>query len=232
MTAEQCAEVLARMKFSSDLGAVADADIVIESAVEDEAAKIDLLKKLEAKMHPEAVLGTNTSSLRLETLGKALSRADRFVGLHFFSPVPAMELVELGGIEQTGDYALQRAEAFCKQIGKTAGAHQGLARLCRQPPARAVPVARHRDARVGHRQRRRHRHGDEARLRPPDGSARAQRPDRPRHRVRDGRDDGARAQGRPLSHPAHARSSCSRPSSSAARASIGIFVTTAARRRS
>jgi 3-hydroxybutyryl-CoA dehydrogenase len=120
MTAEQCAEVLARVKFSSELGAVADADIVIESAVEDEAAKIDLLKKLEAKMHPEAVLGTNTSSLRLDTLGKSLSRPDRFVGLHFFSPVPAMELVELGGIEKTGDYALQRSEAFCQQIGKTA----------------------------------------------------------------------------------------------------------------
>jgi 3-hydroxybutyryl-CoA dehydrogenase len=120
MTAEQCAEVLSRVKFASDLAAVADVDIVIESAVEDEAAKIDLLKKIEAKMHPEAVLGTNTSSLRLDTLGKALSRADRFVGLHFFSPVPAMELVELGGIEQTGDYAMQRSEAFCKQIGKTA----------------------------------------------------------------------------------------------------------------
>jgi 3-hydroxybutyryl-CoA dehydrogenase len=120
MTPEQSAEAMARVKFSSDLAAVADADIVIESAVEDEAAKIDLLKKLESKMHPEAVLGTNTSSLRLESLGKALSRADRFVGLHFFSPVPAMQLVELGGIEQTGDYALQRAEAFCTQIGKTA----------------------------------------------------------------------------------------------------------------
>src|SRR4051794_30136638 len=58
MTPEQSAEAMARVKFSSDLAAVADADIVIESAVEDEAAKIDLLKKLESKMHPEAVLGT------------------------------------------------------------------------------------------------------------------------------------------------------------------------------
>jgi 3-hydroxybutyryl-CoA dehydrogenase len=120
MTAEQCAEVMARVKISSDLGAVSDADVVVESAVEDEAAKISLLKQIESKMHPEAVLGTNTSSLRLETLAKSLSRPDRFVGLHFFSPVPAMELVELGAVERTGDYALQRAEAFCKQIGRTA----------------------------------------------------------------------------------------------------------------
>jgi 3-hydroxybutyryl-CoA dehydrogenase len=120
MTAEQCAQVLARVTLSNDLSAVSDAELVIESAVEDEPAKLDLLRKIEAKMHPEAVLGTNTSSLRLDTLGRGLARPDRFVGLHFFSPVPAMELVELGGIERTGDYALQRAEAFCAQIGKTA----------------------------------------------------------------------------------------------------------------
>ena len=119
MTPEQCAEVLGRVKLSSDLGAVADADLVIESAVEDEAAKIALLKQLESKMHPEAVLGTNTSSLRLEALARGLSHPERFVGLHFFSPVPAMELVELGGPAKTGEFALQRAEAFCTRIGKT-----------------------------------------------------------------------------------------------------------------
>lgn len=120
MTAEQCTEVLSRIELSSDLGAVAGADLVIESAVEDEATKIDLLKKLEAKMHPEAVLGTNTSSLRLEALAGGLSRPERFLGLHFFSPVPAMELVELGGPAKTADFALQRAEDYCKQVGKTA----------------------------------------------------------------------------------------------------------------
>ncbi|MFI5306660.1 MAG: 3-hydroxyacyl-CoA dehydrogenase family protein [Polyangiales bacterium] len=120
MTAEQCKEVLGRVHFSADLGAVSDAEVVIESAVEEEAAKVELLKKLEAKMHPEAVLGTNTSSLKLETLARALSRPERFVGLHFFSPVPAMDLIELGTIEQTAEYAVQRAEALSTQIGKTA----------------------------------------------------------------------------------------------------------------
>jgi 3-hydroxybutyryl-CoA dehydrogenase len=98
---------------------VSDAEMVVESAVEDEAAKIALLKKIEAEMHPEAVLGSNTSSLKLEALARALSHPERFVGLHFFSPVPAMELVELGGTAATADYALQRCEAFCTQIGKT-----------------------------------------------------------------------------------------------------------------
>jgi 3-hydroxybutyryl-CoA dehydrogenase len=119
MTPEQSQEVLGRIRFSSDLGAVADADLVIESAVEDEAAKLDLLKKIDAKMHPEAVLGTNTSSLKLEVLASGLSRPERFVGLHFFSPVPAMDLVELGGPEKTAEFALSRAEAYCQQIGKT-----------------------------------------------------------------------------------------------------------------
>jgi 3-hydroxybutyryl-CoA dehydrogenase len=119
LTPEQCADVLQRVKLSAELGAVADAELVIESAVEDETAKIELLQQLESKMHPEAVLATNTSSLRLEALARGLSRPERFVGLHFFSPVPAMDLVELGGPGKTAEYALQRAEAFCTQIGKT-----------------------------------------------------------------------------------------------------------------
>ena len=119
LTAEQASEILGRIEISSGLGAIAGSDLVVESAVEDEPTKIKLLKDIEAKMHPEAVLGTNTSSLRLQTLATHLSRPERFVGLHFFSPVPAMELVELGAIEQTADYAFSKAEAFCKQIGKT-----------------------------------------------------------------------------------------------------------------
>ncbi len=120
MTAEQCAEVMGRIELSSGLAAVQGADIVVESAVEDEPTKIKLLKDIEAKMHPEAVLGTNTSSLRLEALAAGLSRPERFLGLHFFSPVPAMDLVELGAIAKTADFAALKADEFCKQIGKTA----------------------------------------------------------------------------------------------------------------
>lgn len=120
LTAEQAEQVLSRIEFSSDLGKVASADVVIESAVEEEGAKLELLKKLEAKMGSQAVLGTNTSSLRLQTLAGHLSNPSRFVGLHFFSPVPAMELVELGTIEQTSEETIKRCEALCSEIGKTA----------------------------------------------------------------------------------------------------------------
>lgn len=120
LSAEESAAILDRIELSSGLGAVVGADLVIESAVEDEATKLKLLREVEAKMHPEAVLGTNTSSLRLETLAAGLTRSERFLGLHFFSPVPAMDLVELGTISQTAEYAISKAEAFCGQIGKTA----------------------------------------------------------------------------------------------------------------
>jgi 3-hydroxybutyryl-CoA dehydrogenase len=119
LTEAQAAEILERIQFSSGLDAIQGADLVIESAVEDEATKIKLLQDIEAKMHPEAVLGTNTSSLRLEKLAEKLSRPERFLGLHFFSPVPAMELVELGAIGKTAEFASQRAADYCKQIGKT-----------------------------------------------------------------------------------------------------------------
>ncbi len=117
---EQCDEIMGRIAFTSDLSDLSDAELVIESAVEDEDAKLALLEKIESHMHPEAVLGTNTSSLKLETLAASLERPERFLGLHFFSPVPAMALVELGSIEQTAEYAAGRATEFCEQIGKTA----------------------------------------------------------------------------------------------------------------
>jgi 3-hydroxybutyryl-CoA dehydrogenase len=120
LTVEEAAAIMDRIELSSGLGAVASADLVIESAVEDEATKLKLLKDVESKMHPEAVLGTNTSSLRLETLAAGLSRPERFLGLHFFSPVPAMDLIELGTIAKTAEYATSKAEEFSAQIGKTA----------------------------------------------------------------------------------------------------------------
>jgi 3-hydroxybutyryl-CoA dehydrogenase len=120
LTAEQCTEIMGRIELVAGLGAVESAELVIESAVEDEPTKLKLLRDLESKMHPEAVLGTNTSSLCLETLAAGLARPARFLGLHFFSPVPAMDLVELGTLATTAEYAVAKAEVFCKQIGKTA----------------------------------------------------------------------------------------------------------------
>ncbi|MDD9968817.1 MAG: 3-hydroxyacyl-CoA dehydrogenase family protein [Myxococcales bacterium] len=119
LTQEQADDVLGRIEFTADLAAIAEADLVVESVVEDERTKVELLKKLEGHMHPEAVLGSNTSSLRLEVIAGQLTRPQNFLGLHFFSPVPAMALVEVGAIDQTADFAVRRASDFCEQIGKT-----------------------------------------------------------------------------------------------------------------
>lgn len=97
---------------------VAHADVVIEAIFEDVAAKHALLKGLEAKMKPDAVLATNTSSLRLEDLQTVLQRPERLVGIHFFNPVAMMPLVEV--VEAAGAAAseVQKACAFVRQIDK------------------------------------------------------------------------------------------------------------------
>jgi len=120
ITPEQCEQILALIEFSSDLEQVASAELVIESAVEDEALKVDLLKRTEQCMAESAVLCTNTSSLLLDSLATHLSRPQQFLGLHFFSPVPAMALVELGSIKSTTEQTEQLAIDFCEQIDKTA----------------------------------------------------------------------------------------------------------------
>jgi len=120
LSEEQCEEVLSLIEFTTDLEQVASADLVIESAVEDEALKIDLLTRIEACMATHAVLCTNTSSLLLDSLAEHLSRPQQFLGLHFFSPVPAMQLVEVGSINSTSEQSEQLAISFCEQIGKTA----------------------------------------------------------------------------------------------------------------
>jgi 3-hydroxybutyryl-CoA dehydrogenase len=119
LTSTQAAETLARISVSDDLRRVSDADIVIESVVEVFETKRDLLLSAEKWMHVGALLATNTSSLRIDTLGAELVRPSHFLGLHFFNPVPVMELVEVAGTVATDLRALERAGAFCRQIGKT-----------------------------------------------------------------------------------------------------------------
>jgi 3-hydroxyacyl-CoA dehydrogenase/enoyl-CoA hydratase/3-hydroxybutyryl-CoA epimerase len=94
------------------------ADIIIEAIFEDVDVKRELYKSLEPKMKPEAVLATNTSSIRLEDLSSCLKNPGRLVGLHFFNPVALMPLVEIIRGEQTDEVVVQQALAFGKDIGK------------------------------------------------------------------------------------------------------------------
>jgi len=97
---------------------IAGADIIIEAIFEDLEVKRSLFKDIEQRARPDAILSTNTSSLRIEKIAKALQSPERLVGLHFFNPVALMQLVEIVRGDATSETALLHASAFTRQIGK------------------------------------------------------------------------------------------------------------------
>ncbi|MEE8156758.1 MAG: 3-hydroxyacyl-CoA dehydrogenase NAD-binding domain-containing protein [Gammaproteobacteria bacterium] len=107
-----------RLRADVEGAGVAEADIVIEAIFEDSDAKKTLYKELEPRMNASAVLATNTSSIRLETLCEALERPERLIGLHFFNPVAKMPLVEVIQGSNTSEEELAKGLAFAKRIGK------------------------------------------------------------------------------------------------------------------
>jgi 3-hydroxybutyryl-CoA dehydrogenase len=109
---------LARVALTTDNGAFADADLVIEAATENEAVKCKIFASLRLK--PEALLATNTSSISITGLAAATDRPDRFCGLHFFNPVPVMTLVEIIPGLATAPETTAAMQAFAARIGKTA----------------------------------------------------------------------------------------------------------------
>jgi 3-hydroxybutyryl-CoA dehydrogenase len=109
---------LARITTVTDNGKLSDCDLVIEAATEREDLKIKILKDICATLQPRALLATNTSSISITKLAAATDRPDRFIGMHFFNPVPLMALLELIRGLQTSDDTHAKAEAFAKRIGK------------------------------------------------------------------------------------------------------------------
>ncbi|MBP7393208.1 MAG: 3-hydroxybutyryl-CoA dehydrogenase [Zoogloea sp.] len=111
---------VARIRGSTAYADLAGADLVIEAATENESLKLRILKEIDAIVAPTAVIASNTSSLSITKLAAAVSHPDRFVGMHFFNPVPLMALVELIRGLQTSDATLAAAQGFAVTIGKTA----------------------------------------------------------------------------------------------------------------
>lgn len=110
---------LARITATTELTALADADLVVEAVVEDEAVKVDLFRRLDAAVKAEAILATNTSSISVTRLAAATSRPERFIGMHFMNPVPVMQLVEvIRGIATSDETAAAVVEA-ARELGKT-----------------------------------------------------------------------------------------------------------------
>ncbi len=107
-----------RLRVDLAAAEVDTADLVVEAIVEKAEAKRALFADLEPRLQRAAVIATNTSSIRLETLASALRQPDRFVGLHFFNPVASLPLVEVIRGEQTSEQTMLAAMSFVTRIGK------------------------------------------------------------------------------------------------------------------
>ncbi|MBK9034793.1 MAG: 3-hydroxyacyl-CoA dehydrogenase family protein [Myxococcales bacterium] len=119
LAAADAEAALTRITVALEETAVAGCDLVIEAIVEDLAAKRALFTRLDTIMDPTAILASNTSTLKIADLSAGL-RTRRTLGLHFFSPVPAMNLVEIAHLPDTDADALAACEAFVTRLGKTA----------------------------------------------------------------------------------------------------------------
>lgn len=111
-------ELLARISWTDDMSAVADAGVVVEAVFEDPRVKGPLFQQLDDMLGHDTLLASNTSSIPIAQIASWTSRPDRVVGLHFFSPVPIMKLVEVVVGLDTSAATVDRAEAFGRALGK------------------------------------------------------------------------------------------------------------------
>ena len=118
LDAETRNSALAGLKGTTDFADLADCDLVVEAIVENLDEKRKTFAALDAAVKPEAIFASNTSSLTITQIAMSTKRPDRFVGLHFFNPVPVMKLVEVVRTILTGDEAYAAAFEFAKKVGK------------------------------------------------------------------------------------------------------------------
>ncbi|WP_347266427.1 3-hydroxyacyl-CoA dehydrogenase NAD-binding domain-containing protein [Paracoccus sp. (in: a-proteobacteria)] len=118
-TEEKKAEVLSRITATTDYAQLAGCDLIVEAVFEDPAVKAEVTKKAEAVIPADAIFATNTSTLPISDLAHASARPEQFIGIHFFSPVDKMALVEIIKGKQTGPRAVAKALDFVRQIRKT-----------------------------------------------------------------------------------------------------------------
>ena len=119
ITEEALEAALGRIRTTLDLEALGEADLIVEAIVEDEGAKRALLERLGALAKPEAILASNTSSIPITALGRYSGRPKRFIGMHFFNPVPLMQLVEVIRGELTSAATRDVVVEVARRMGKT-----------------------------------------------------------------------------------------------------------------
>jgi 3-hydroxyacyl-CoA dehydrogenase/enoyl-CoA hydratase/3-hydroxybutyryl-CoA epimerase len=119
VTAEKKAEVLGRILATTDYAALEGCDLIVEAVFEDPKIKAEVTKRTEAVIPADCIFATNTSTLPISELAKASARPGQFIGIHFFSPVDRMMLVEIIKGRETGDRAVAKALDYVRQIRKT-----------------------------------------------------------------------------------------------------------------
>ena len=116
---DQKESILSKILPTTNLNALSEADLIIEAVFEDPKVKSDITKEVERAISRECIFASNTSTLPINDLARASSRPDQFIGIHFFSPVEKMRLVEIIRGKQTNDTAVAKALDFVRQIKKT-----------------------------------------------------------------------------------------------------------------
>ena len=119
LTAADHAATMARLNLSGELAPLGQADLIVESALEQEAVKVQILTDLAPHLADHTILTTNTSSISITRLASTTDRPERFMGLHFMNPVPVMQLVELIRGIATDDATFQTMQKVVDTLGKT-----------------------------------------------------------------------------------------------------------------
>ena len=119
VTAEKKEAMLGRINATTDLDTLSDVDLIIEAVFEDVGVKAEMTKKVEAIIPEDAIFASNTSTLPITGLAEASVRKEQFIGIHFFSPVEKMALVEIIKGKETGPRAVAKALDYVRQIRKT-----------------------------------------------------------------------------------------------------------------
>jgi 3-hydroxybutyryl-CoA dehydrogenase len=119
ISADDKAAAMSRIKCSTNYDDLKSAQLVIEAATENYDLKVKILKQLDAMLAPEVIVASNTSSISITKLAAVTRRADKFIGMHFFNPVPMMALVEIIRGLQTSDATHDAVHAMATALGKT-----------------------------------------------------------------------------------------------------------------
>ena len=119
LSAAEAEAIKGRIKIVKDLDDLAQSELVVEAVIEDLATKCAIFQRLEKVLCPQAILGTNTSSLSVAELARNLSQPGRFMGIHFFNPPTKLELVELVVLPGLNPEVLEKAKGILSACGKT-----------------------------------------------------------------------------------------------------------------